>query len=571
MATAKTSSAKKKAKKAKQSARRSRDFNAPGEYLPLACEFSDDPLLGDQFSVMQLINKHLSGCKPGTINGLWDRVREQTTVTNKMGRPRLDGDWALLYTAGYVLSRHAEMAAFHGSQLLNPLWQEAGFDERRPYTTMHDHFAELEAFADVLDGAADELVMHAKAKEPRIGIELYGDATNTHSRARLHHDCPDKAACKKKGRSRAILEPASPQLVKDARKTEAMKEALSDGDHPDAQETSEPREDDKYPHYVWVSGHRYGVLDPDVGVRAYTRKGNRVKKFWAGGLDAVIVDGFTGATLANIHAPASAQEFNLYEPLMERAITALGGELPELIGLDRHYGIERIYRWNTERGIASVIPYRKPSANAERHDLRCLDFDEHGVGRCPVCGGPGDQIPGVSFTEAGKPRIKFRCASPNTVECMTRQWSLDPAAYKLGWRTLVPLSRLAPRYHAASATSLHFEKNFRDRRKRYYVDGADETGKIKRFGLGAHRLRSAAARFLEWFRLCLRNGWIPGYEGKLNTAEVKIRNGAERLERTLLARRWQGLELPYGPQAYALKLALDDKVPPWRQTRRSKN
>jgi hypothetical protein len=89
-------------------------------------------------------------------------------------------------------------------------------------------------------------------------------------------------------------------------------------------------------------------------------------------------------------------------------------------------------------------------------------------------------------------------------------------------------------------------------------------GKIKRFGLAAHRLRSAVARFMEWFRICLRNGYLPGHQGKLNTAVPKIRSPRDRIRTTRNVRRWQGLDLPYGPQAFALGLAPDDKVPPWR-------
>lgn len=79
-----------------------------------------------------------------------------------------------------------------------------------------------------------------------------------------------------------------------------------------------------------------------------------------------------------------------------------------------------------------------------------------------------------------------------------------------------------------------------------------------------HRLRSAAARFLEWFRICLRNGYLPGYKGKLNTAEPKIRNANERLRATRNARRWQGLDLPYGKNAFALGLAPTPDVPKFR-------
>lgn len=94
--------------------------------------------------------------------------------------------------------------------------------------------------------------------------------------------------------------------------------------------------------------------------------------------------------------------------------------------------------------------------------------------------------------------------------------------------------------------------------------------KLKRFGLGAHRLRSAVACFLEWFRLCLRHGWIPGYQGKRNTRETHLRNGEDRRLATLRYRRWQGLDLPYGKQAEQLRLAPDGKVPPYREPKRKK-
>jgi hypothetical protein len=113
---------------------------------------------------------------------------------------------------------------------------------------------------------------------------------------------------------------------------------------------------------------------------------------------------------------------------------------------------------------------------------------------------------------------------------------LDSDVHPHGRRMLVPLSRLSPRYHAIRQTQQHHERSFRDRRKRCYLDGADEAGKLKRFGLAAHRVRAAAARFLEWFRICLRHGWFSSY-AKRNTREPLMRNANRRLIAVLKARR----------------------------------
>jgi hypothetical protein len=454
-----------------------------------------------------------------------------------------------------------------------PIWAEAGFEagkdgnHRRSYSTMWRRFGEMEQdeCVEAFEAAADELVQLVTSKNPNVGRDIYVDATNTHSRARLHHDCPDKEKCKaKKQRAAQTIRSASPEEVKEARKDEAKKAPdVVDQERKKDPQPSEPLEGDRYKHYVWIGGHRYGTSDPDVGVRAYTKNG-RTLKTWVGGLDCVATEGFHGGTLRNLHAPANRQEYHLYPELMERVMKTLGGQVPEAVAGDRGYSVESVFRWNTERGIASVFPFRQPHASIKRQDLRNIAFDEHGVARCPHCGGAASQIPGVSFRESGSPRIRFRCSDPNTVECMTASWSLNPDDYKHGWRLLVPLSRLTPRYHAMRATSLHFEKTFRDRRKRYWNDGADETCKLKRFGLAAHRLRSAAARFLEWFRICLRHGYIANDSVKRNTRELRQRNGEDRRLAMLRGRRWQGLDLPYGPQAHALRLAVDPGIPPPR-------
>jgi hypothetical protein len=86
---------------------------------------------------------------------------------------------------------------------------------------------------------------------------------------------------------------------------------------------------------------------------------------------------------------------------------------------------------------------------------------------------------------------------------------------------------------------------------------ADETCEFKRFGLAAQRLRPIAARFLDWFRICLRHGWIHEPSVKLNTREPRLRNGEDRRLSILRGRRWQGLDLASGPKAHARRLAPD--------------
>ncbi|HET8752656.1 MAG TPA: hypothetical protein VFM43_09070 [Gaiellaceae bacterium] len=564
MALAATKAHQKKAAKGAKSRLR-RSLDASPEYLPGATAFSDDPELTDAYSLVKLVKKHLSGGQAGTVGDLWDRMAPTLDLSKPGGRPRKPGSWGLAYI-GYVMSRSAELYGFWNNQLSKPLWVEAGFEGRRPYPTAWRRFGELEAEAciEAFEDGADELLQLAMSKEPRIGREVYIDATAVHSRARLHHDCPDKKACKAAGRTKQTLDSASPEEVKSAREEEAKKPAPKKLRHPDAARSSKPEEGDKYPHYVWVGDHRYGVLDTDVGVRAYKSKSGKTKKFWPGAYDMVAVDGFTGGSLRNLLAPANKMEHNLWAPLMLQTIHSMGGVVPELAAGDRGHSVEHVFRWNAEHGIISALPFRQPHQSVERHDMRCLAFDEHGVGRCPNCGGPGDQLPGFTFTSHGYPRVRFRCASPNTVACMTETWELNPAEHKNGWRSLIGISRLSGRYQAARNTQQHHERTFRDRRKRYYVDGADETGKIKRFGLAAHRLRTAVARFMEWFRICLWNGYLPGYQGKQNTLVPKLRSPRDRIRTTRNVRRWQGLDLPYGPQAFALGLAPDDKVPPWR-------
>ncbi len=70
--------------------------------------------------------------------------------------------------------------------------------------------------------------------------------------------------------------------------------------------------------------------------------------------------------------------------------------------------------------------------------------------------------------------------------------------------------------------------------------------------IAAQKLRAAAALLAEWFRICLRQGYI-GNLPQRNTADAEIRSGgASRLIAVRAYRQAEGLDLPYGPAASTL-------------------
>src|SRR5262245_46749504 len=76
------------------------------------------------------------------------------------------------------------------------------------------------------------------------------------------------------------------------------------------------------------------------------------------------------------------------------------------------------------------------------------------------------------------------------------------------WRILIPLSRASELYHALRHSHQSYEHVHRHWRDRYSCAGKNLESRLKRRGLGAQQLRSDAALVIEWFRLCLRHGWL---------------------------------------------------------------
>jgi hypothetical protein len=116
-------------------------------------------------------------------------------------------------------------------------------------------------------------------------------------------------------------------------------------------------------------------------------------------------------------------------------------------------------------------------------------------------------------------------------------------------------------YHALKASHQNYERVHRHWRDRYKCAGKSLDSRLKRRGLAAQQLRSDAALLIEWFKLCLRHGWL-GSARRSEPGEIKTYSGARRLEAVLASRRKRRLDRPYGPAAIKLGLARAGPAPP---------
>jgi hypothetical protein len=536
------------------------------EHLDRAAEFSDDAELQDPVWLVRELKRH-----PNYMAVIEEKLTPAPPADDlpvpprkKAGRPRLAGSWPLVFLA-YVASRDPAMESFHQRWASSDLWAAAGFDGVPSYETLRSRFVELERLElerrergekTAFKTASDLLVRQARRHEPRIGRFFHVDGTGWQTHAKLEHCCVDRDACRAARRRSAMnLERLTDVELHEERHAEAAKP-------PDQLLTADTvpvilGEDDKY-RYLMLGGHRYRTLDKTVGARMYGGKRRRKKKFWHGGTALPAVDHFTGAPLAIEHIPAEVLEHQAYGRLRDGVIDAVG-EPPLGMTGDRAQSIKEVFELNTRAGIASVIPWRIWNAGMTREDVRCDLYDEHGVPRCRHCGGPCDQASrglGLYFDARGEPRIRFRCMLVHGPECKRTQ----SIACETDWRMLLPLGRLTELYHALRHSHQSFEHVHRHWRDRYSVAGKNLESRLKRRGLPAQQLRSDAALVIEWFRLCLRHGWL-GSARRGNGGELRKTNGLPPLARLSDARKKRRLDRPYGPAAVKLGLARAGPAP----------
>jgi hypothetical protein len=539
-------------------------YERPVEQLVEATLFTDDPTGQDPVELVRQLRRY-----PHVLKSL---ERYEADLRSEDGRPRAAGSWVLLYIA-YVMSGATVMHRFWTKWRSSPIWKLCGFGDWYPdYNTLQVRFAELEetGLAAVMRGSGDELVQRGWRHDHRIGVDGGADATSFAAHARLRHCCPKdkhgRFTCRKdptKGKRPPItIGRADGDLVE----KERHKEAAEPSEEPktDPREGMKPLADDDerldtlpegYRYFESHDGHLYRLRDQSSGPRRYARG-----DAWVGGLLMGIADVFTGAPLALKAVAADDNEYQEYPDLLARAQVAANGRLMR-VAADRAYSRPETFRHNTEQGVASIFPFRRlngsePKRECADHD----DFDRHGVPRCRHCGGPGDVSGaklGFHITRDRRPVLRYRCMAMLTADCD----GIQEIGCANEWRILVPLSRRHPSYHAMAVAGKSLERTWSAWRERYGLAGKrPETRPRRREAIPCQELRAQTARFIEWFRVLLRHGFIGS--ARRRPAEAFPFNGEWRLRAMERARTRHGLDRPRGAHAIAAGFLPEPKPPP---------
>jgi len=550
-------------------------YERPVEILDGATRFNDEPGSKDPVELLRDIK-----CFPQFLEPI---RAEAAAFSRRLGRRRGEGDWVLLYIA-YVFSGETAIQSFLSRWKDSRLWDEAGFRAWRPcHGTVSARFQELEAGVvyRAVRECGDLTIQQAMRHDDGIGLDVGVDATSFQANARLRHCCPDRDACRAlPERAFAPRRADASQVEEERRRLGALPDEDDDGaaataseedsrlkpvehghpmvqaliardaDHPDWQPLY--REEARY--YI-QRGHLFRLGDGSAGARRYAGR-----KFWLGGLLQAIVDVRFGAPLVLKTFAADEQEGDHY-PILLEGLEMLTGRPPDRVSGDKALSHPAIFMHNTERGIASVFPWRATRAQPARDAMDFDEVDRHGVPRCRHCGGPGDTTSaglGFHITGDGGPVITFRCMLGINEGC----GSIQQISCRTNPRMLVPLSRMSVEYHAMSIAGKHLERVWGHWRRRYGVAGQEpDTRTYRRESIPCQRLRAQTARLIEWFRILLRLGWLAGRSARRRT-HAKLVDGSRRLGNVLRARDRARLSVPYGRYAVQGEVATNPDPPP---------
>lgn len=411
-------------------------------------------------------------------------------------------------------------------------WELCGFETPPSCWLVYTRFCELEQFADAFREAAGLVIRRARTVEPRIGRWLHVDATECETHGTPIHDCRDGDGCPSARRKRTRMKRLPSDTVAEIRHAQAeLPEDDADGkvviNRAKPMDITEAQVDHQRRGVRFRSGgHWWFTRDPDAGTRAYTSGTNgRTKRAWHGYYNQKATCGFVRRPIAvHVHA-ADRSEHTTYPDLMGEAVENTG-LVPVAVAGDRGYSIRSVYRWNTERGIGSVFPYRRENGHAPKRAVATDQFDEHGIPRCQHCGGL-TRI--VRFAHEPTPRLWFRCSWPSSAGC-EREQSMSCSK---DWRRLVPIPRTSELYAGIRHTHGSTENVHDIYRDQYRCGGKTLAERPKRIGLGVHNLRAQAALLIDWLRLSFRNGWL----GE-NARRVVVRNvPAQRMVKAIQGRR----------------------------------
>lgn len=547
-----------------------------------ATEFSCDPVLSDPVAVIELFKRWAPAACLELI-----RATTQQRERGQGGAPRMDGSWALVFLA-HIMAGDPDWQHWYHHNQRSGLWEVCGFERVPSFQTLYLRFAELEEprYAAAFERAANRFVRIAARHTPHGFDFVHTDGTPAHSHARLTHACPNEAYCRTRvGLATKQVDRASDESISADRHERSANAEPDDPDAPpdnrlhkltDAEAIDLGLADWQHSRYFkfGAQGHIMRCRDKNVGVRAYNLGARGKRKVWVGGYFLPAISDFFWSPFALHFFEADQQEHLGWPALYRKAMTALNDDPDDpthrmtAVVADRAFTNKTFIGFNTEEGVASITPERKLPGGRAWSSLRDnvdARYDEHGP-RCRYCGGPAAPARGAgegfAITGTGDPRLTYRCVLGWTADCQAK---LQTISCRREYRALLPIARTERVFHDLLASHSHFEGIFDSWRDRYAVSGTSNATRSKRrASIAAQKLRGAAALLAEWFRICLRMGYI-GNHTKLNPHQPEERTtGARRLVKVRDYRDRHGLNLPIGPAAATLGLppAATPNAPP---------
>lgn len=110
---------------------------------------------------------------------------------------------------------------------------------------------------------------------------------------------------------------------------------------------------------------------------------------------------------------------------------------------------------------------------------------------------------------------------------------------------------------SSSRPSAHLHNNLErvwgHYRERYAFAGKNQTSRLKRLGVSPQRLRANAALLIDWFRVCLRHGWLGDWPTQNPHGPMPVSAPPKDLKKLADIRRFRGLDVPYGKRWERLK------------------
>lgn len=560
--------------------------NATAFGLKGATEFSCDPVLSNPVAVIEMFRRFA----PAACLELM-RATSPERLPGQAGAPRLDGSWGLVFLA-HILTGNPDWQRWYNEAQNSPIWDACGFTERPSWATTYRRFCELEQprYVAAFEQASHRFVRIAARNVPHGFDFVHIDGTPAHTHAKLTHACPNDTYCESRvGGATKFIARASDDLIAEARHKRSAAPAPDDAAATElsaAADVADPAEDPDVPldeslikltdeqaqnlglgdwrrsryFKFGARGHIMRCRDKHVGGRMYNGASTK-RKVWMGGYFLPAVSDFFWAPFALHFFEADIQEHLGWPALYRKAMTALNND-PDVpthritgVIADRAFTNKTFIGFNTNEGVASITPERKLPGGRHWKNLRDPDglWDEHSP-RCRYCGGPSAPAVGAgegfALTGTGDPRIAYRCALGWTAECKNKMQTISCTRE---YRALLPIGRREAVFHDMLQSHSQFEGVFDAWRDRYAVSGTSNATRSKRrCSIPAQQLRGAAALLAEWFRICVRMGYIGNHARRNPHQPVQRTRGVPRRIKLREYRHREQLDLPMGPASLTL-------------------